>query len=101
MNFKCSNADLLFCVHDNVSDTMSHFGLAPSKGAYVRNVLPLIRVPLRDVVPCQVVNYDNDEGSFYLDDFSWDVYKYPETKMESLEPLHLSEEEKKEIESKE
>lgn len=89
--------DSLFCVRDNVSESLSFFSLAPSKGAYVRFVLPMIRVPLKDVEPCEVVAYPCHEKGFTLEAFSWDCYKYPETQMQSLDPLHLSDEEKKQI----
>lgn len=93
--------DSFFCVKDNVSHTLSYFSVATSRGAFVRSVLPMIRVPLKDVEPCEVLGFDCSDGQFELNTFNWDCYKYPESKMESLAPLNLSEDEKKEIEKSE
>lgn len=86
----------LYAVYDTVVKQYKFYAPAQNDCMYIRAILPMLNIPLRDCYPVRISKLDKNNlpvTGLLLERVSWSSYQYPSTREEACAPLGLSKEE--------
>lgn len=86
----------LYAVYDTVAEQYKFYAPAQNDCMYIRAILPMLNIPLRDCYPVRIskLNKNNLPCTVpLLEKVDWASYQYPTTREEACAPLGLSKEE--------
>ncbi len=85
----------LYAVYDTVAEQYKFFAPAQNDCLYIRAILPMLNIPLRDCYPVRLFKLNKENcpvTGLLLDKLDWTAYQYPTTREEACAPLGLSKE---------
>lgn len=90
-----SDFGYLYAVFDTISKQYKFFAPAQNDCMYIRGILPMLNIPLRDCYPVRLFKLDKHNcpvTGLLIEKFDWTAYQYPTTREEACAPLGLSKE---------
>lgn len=86
----------LYSVYDTVAEQYKFYAPAQNDCMYIRAILPMLNIPLRDCYPVRIAKLNKNNlpvTGLLLEKVDWSSYQYPSTREEACAPLRLSKEE--------
>lgn len=86
----------LYAVYDTVAEQYKFYAPAQNDCMYIRAILPMLNIPLRDCYPVRISKLNKNNlpvTGLLLQKVDWSAYQYPSTREEACSPLGLSKEE--------
>lgn len=96
------NFGYLYAVYDTIAEQYKFFAPAQNDCMYIRAILPVLNIPLRDCYPVRIskLNKNNlPDTGLLLERVFWSAYQYPNTREEACAPLCLSKEDIEKIDN--
>lgn len=90
----------LYAIYDTIAEQYKFFSPAQNDCMYIRAILPMLNIPLRDCYPVRISKLDKNclpVKGLLLTKLEWSAYEYPKTREEACAPLGLSKEDVEKI----